>query len=860
MRALGRQFRAVRRLLFLLVFVCLAAGSSSAARRAAAGRAPSNRDATFDTTIKPFLARHCYACHDARRAEAELNLEAHKSAAAIEHDPDTWDEVVLKLRTGEMPPEDDPRPDPGELDAVVAWIERELERIDRTAKPDPGRVTARRLNRSDYNNTVRDLLGIDLRPAEDFPQDDTGYGFDNIGDVLSVSPVLTERYVAAAERLARTALFGVGALKPSLARLQSAGRRVVEKPDLPDEYDVTGLTLPNAFHAVHRVPIDGEYVVRVHGGGVRPLGSEPVECTLYVDGRQVGGQMLDPEGGASFVNDRQDLGGKTREFRLRLKAGDRWIAAAIPRLYEGLPPDFNGPNPSTRPIPPPPVFTPPRNATPERLARAKKAFEARRLEKVPLNSARVSYVEVVGPYDHPTGPSPESLKSIYVCGHTAKDHDPSCGWRIVSNFARRAFRRPVTAREIEPYVQLIRTAEREGDPFDEGVAVALQAILVSPDFLFRIERAERRGLSPKRDSARGTVPVARLTDHELASRLSYFLWSSMPDEDLLRAADRKNLRQPAILGAQVRRMLGDPKIQALIENFGGQWLQFRALESAAPDRERFPDFEEYLRLSMRRETELFFADVIENDRSILAFIDGRYSFLNERLARHYKIPGVTGPEFRRVDLTGTPRSGVLTHGSVLTVTSYSTRTSPVLRGKFILENILNAPPPDPPPGVPGLDQAPVPADAPMRQRLEAHRTNPTCAACHRRMDPLGFALENYNAIGAWRTDEGKQPIDASGRLPDGRAFRGPEDLTSILTADRQFFARALTEKLLTYALGRGVESYDRQTVRTIARRVAATGYRFSTLVLEIVKSAPFQMRRVDQPVTVARTRNGGAGL
>jgi hypothetical protein len=843
----------VRRLLFLLLFLCLATGAGRVVVGNAApksgGGSDTARAAEFDATVKPFLEKHCYTCHGARKQEADLNLATYKTAAAIAHDPDKWDEVLLKLRTGEMPPEDDPRPDATELDVIVEWLEREVERLDRIATPDPGRVTARRLNRSEYNNTVRDLLGVDLRPADDFPQDDAGYGFDNIGDVLSVSPFLTERYVAAAERLTRTALFGVGTLKPSLARLQSSGRRIAEKTAVPAAYDITGFSLPNAFHATHRVPVTGEYDLRVYGAGVRPLGSEPVEIVLYVDGRQIGSQVLDPVGGASFESDRQDLGGKMREFRVRLTAGEHWFAGAIPRLYEGLPVEYDGPNPSKRPPPPPPVFTPPPKATPERIARMKKAFEERLKQKAPSNSARVGFIEVVGPYNYERGPSRGSLAKVYTCGHrdTARlrpgptRHGASCGWRIVSDFARRAFRRPVTARELEPYVALVRNAQREGDSLDEGVAVALQALLVSPDFLFRIERGpsiEARHASPFQMN--GTVA---LSQHELASRLSYFLWSSMPDDALLRAADKETLRQPAVLAGQVRRMLSDPKSQALVENFGGQWLQFRGLESVAPDRERFPDFEDYLRLSMRRETELFFEDVVRNDRSILAFIEAPYSFLNERLARHYGVSGVTGPEFRRVDLSITPRRGVLSHGSVLTVTSYSTRTSPVLRGKFILENILNAPPPDPPPGVASIDQAPVAADASVRQRLEAHRTDATCAACHRRMDPLGFALENYDPIGAWRTQDGKQPVDAAGRLPDGRIFRGPEDLTNILASDRQFFARALTEKLLTYALGRGVESYDRSTVRNIARRVAANGYQFSTLVLEIVNSAPFQMRR-----------------
>ena len=363
---------------------------------------------------------------------------------------------------------------------------------------------------------------------------------------------------------------------------------------------------------------------------------------------------------------------------------------------------------------------------------------------------------------------------------------------------------------------------------------------MSPDFLFRIERDQPLGPS---------ATSHRITQHELATRLSYFIWASMPDASLRKAADAGTLRNPVVLASQVRRMLRDPRSHALAEHFGGQWLQFRALESVTRDRVRFPDFEDYLRLSMRRETELFVEHVIREDRSILDFIDGRYTFVNERLAKHYGIPDVSGPEFRRVDLTGTPRGGVVTQGSVLTVSSYATRTSPVLRGKWILENLLNAPPPEPPADVPNLDETNIGTSASVRMQLEEHRKNPTCASCHRRMDPLGFGLENFDAVGAWRTMDGKLPIDSAGTLPDGRTFNGPEELRQILAADRAGFSRALTSKLLTYALGRGLERYDTKTVKAIADRLPAQQYRFSALVLEIVKSLPFQSRRPSREVS-----------
>jgi hypothetical protein len=551
----------------------------------------------------------------------------------------------------------------------------------------------------------------------------------------------------------------------------------------------------------------------------------------------------DPDTAATFGADRQDLAGQAVEFRVPLTAGDRWISLAIPRIYEGLPARYGGPNPSPRPDPPR-EFKPPANAPPERVEMLRKRFAQAQdeLAKLQLNGARVSNVDVGGPYTYVKGPARGSLEKIYTCGHLEGAHQPTCLPRIMTDVARRAFRRPVTARELEQYVALARRAEQEEGSLAEGLAVGLQALLVAPDFLFRIERDR---------PVTGRATSYRISPHELASRLSYFLWASMPDDELRRAADAGTLRDPKVLGIQVRRMLRDPRAHALAEHFGGQWLQFRALESITRDRDRFPEFEDYLRFSMRRETETFFDHIVRGDRSILEFIDGKYSFLNERLARHYGIGNVTGPEFRRVDLTGSPRAGVLTQASVLTVSSYATRTSPVLRGKWILDNLLDAPPPEPPADVPNLDETTIGTSASMREQLELHRKNPTCASCHRRMDPLGFGLENFDAVGAWRTMDGKFPIDASGQLPDGRTFTGPVELTAILSADREAFARSLTSKLLTYGLGRGLERYDAKTVKGIASRLPAHGYRFSGLIQEIVTSLPFQSRRAAAPVQQA---------
>jgi mono/diheme cytochrome c family protein len=790
----------------------------------------------FERTLKPFLTENCIGCHGNEKHKKELNFEAITSVKSLIDDRDRWDEVVLKLRNREMPPEEEPQPAEHQRQAVAEWLAAELARIDRVTPPDPGHVTARRLNRAEYNNTIRDLLGVDLRPADDFPQDDAGYGFDNIADVLSLSPALMEKYITAGDRVARAAIFGPPKLTPTLTRLRSDGRRNGDARVFPAQYDVTGLSLPNAFHATHRVPVEGDYVIRVGLNGVRPAGSEPVTATLWVDDKQVASLVHDPDKAARFDEDRQDFNAQTTQFRVRLTAGDHELAVSIPRIYEGLPARYGGPNPSARPEPVRKPFMPPPNAPPDRVAQLRKTYEDKEAEllKIPLNGVRVNTVDVGGPYAQVTGPSRESIAKIYTCGRLAAEQQPWCASRIMTGLARRAFRRPVAASELEKYIALVQQVQKDEGSFDEGLAVGIQALLVSPDFLFRIEH--------KRAAAVPSL-TQKITQHELASRLSYFLWASMPDDALRRAADAGTLRDPAVLTAQVRRMLRDPKAHALAEQFGGQWLQFRALESLTRSRERFPDFEDYLRVSMRHETELFLDYVIHEDRSILDFIDARYSFLNERLARHYGIAGVSGPEFRRVDLTGTPRGGVLTQGSVLTVSSYATRTSPVLRGKWILDNLLNAPPPAPPADVPNLDEKTIGTAASLRKQLEAHRKDPTCASCHRRMDPLGFGLENFDAVGAWRTMDGKFPIDATGYLPDGEEFNGPDELRAILTRQRETFARALTSKLLTYALGRGLERYDTPTVRQIAGRLPARDYKFSALVLEIVNSLPFQQQR-----------------
>ncbi len=811
-----------------IVFLSLAglaiagAGSSASDHRPVP---PGEDSPSFETTVRPFLEENCLACHSSRRRKGGLDLEAYDSIEKVTADADRWEEVIRKVGAGEMPPEDEePRPEPADVQALTAFVSREIARADAARAADPGRVITRRLNRTEYNNTVRDLLGLDLHPADAFPHDDSGYGFDNIGDVLSLSPILMEKYLAAAETLARTAIFGPEAQKPSLVKLPTLTGRVQDSPDVPAAYDATGLGLPNAVHATHRVTVGGEYVVRFNLGGRRPVGSAPVRFALWIDGVQVAAESVDPEGGATFEPDHQEFAGRRLEFRVPLAAGEHWIAGTVLNLYEGLPPSYGGPVPSTRPIPPP---------------------SPRFKGKVPANAVRVGSLELIGPYAARTGPSAASLEAVYTCGHVDGRHSGRCRTKIVASLARRAFRRPVTQAEVDRFTSIALAGERTNGTFEEGLAVAIQAILVAPDFLFRIERGEPV-------PAGRAVEAVPLTPHELATRLAYFLWASPPDEALTAAADRRTLRDPAVLAQQVRRMLRDPRAAALAEHFGGQWLQVRALESTSPDRERFPDFDHYLRLSMRRETELFFDTIVREDRSVLDFLDGGYTFVNERLARHYGLEGVEGPQFRRVPLPPTgPRGGLLGHASILTVSSYATRTSPVLRGKWILENLLATPPPEPPPDVPNLDEKAVGTAASLRQQLEAHRADPTCASCHKRMDPLGFGLENFDAVGAWRTTDGAFAVDASGVLPDGRSFSGPAELRRILRADQDAFVRALAGKLMTYALGRGLERSDRHRIRTIADAVARDDYRFSSLVLGIVSSPAFQARRADPSPAVA---------
>jgi mono/diheme cytochrome c family protein len=789
----------------------------------------------FDKTIKPVLSKSCYACHNQKLKSGDLDLKSFETAEGVAHDTEVWEKVATRMMDGTMPPKGMPRPPQSDVEAIAKWIKEEVTRVELAQKPDPGKITARRLNRAEYNNTIRDLLGIDLKLADDFPQDDSGYGFDNIGDVLSLSPVLLEKYLKAAETAVKVALNGPEKMKPIALRSQPV-RAELELKNAPEkEYDESGLSMPNALHANMRFPADGTYTFRVALEGRRPNGSEPVQIGIWVDGKLAGTVPIDaPSDGGSI-----DLFGAQAETKVHVSAGDHWVAGTLLKLYEGLPANYNGPNPSKRRIPAGRGPRIPEGSTPEQAEKLRKEFEARMARfKVPANRVWVHFIEAQGPFDQKIAPAVESRKRILACGHLEGKHVAGCDRKVLSQFARRAFRRPVTTAELQPYYTLAANARQNGSNFEESIAAGLQAILVSPDFLFRVE---------KPDVTTAGAAVAPVTQHALASRLSYFLWSSMPDEELLRVADQGQLRKPEVLAAQVRRMLASPKAKALVDNFAGQWLELRRLESHSPDVDKFKDWDEYLRMSMRQETELFFANIVAQDASILEMIDGKYTFVNEKLANFYGLKGVKGTEFQRVDLTGTPRGGLLTQASILTVSSYVNRTSPVLRGKWILENFLNEPIPPPPPNVPLLDEEKIGAGAAsFRAQMEEHRANPVCSSCHAKMDPVGFGFENFNAIGQFRTKDGKFDIDPAGTLPDGRGFKSPDDLKALLAQDAPKFAECVTDKMLTYALGRGLERYDRRTVKSIAANIAAKDYKFSSLVLEIVKSLPFQMTRQEQ--------------
>lgn len=731
---------------------------------------------TFERNVVPLIQKYCIACHGEKLQTAGVDFSIYRDAASVLKARDVWEKASQKLQLGAMPPKGLPQPTTAERSLLINWIDSTLSSANCDIK-DPGRVTLRRLNREEYNNTIRDLFGVDLKPANDFPSDDVGYGFDNIGDVLTISPLLMERYLGAAEKISEAVVFAEDANAPiahfEAERMPQTGGDGVVMDDGRNLYSNGQVTVDFNF------PKDGDYILRARAYE-QHAGDEFVKMTLRFEDKDV--QTVD----VKAVEDAP----KIYQIRVTAQSGKRRFAVAFINDY------YN-----------------PRNPDPKNRDR----------------NLIVDYLEIVGPLAPRPSTLPESHRRVIPCD---PPHREDCARKIARDFARRAYRRPVTDDEVNRLVRYVKMAEDEGDSFERGIQLAVQAVLASPHFLFRVEL----------DS---TNEVRDLNDFELASRLSYFLWSSMPDEELFTLAEKGQLHDPKVLTTQAKRMIKDPKAKALVQNFAGQWLQLRNLVLVNPDKQRFPDWDEELRNAMRMETELFFEDVMRNDRSVLDFIDGKFTYLNERLAKHYGYRGVKGTEFRRVSLSGPQRGGVLTQASVLTVTSNPTRTSPVKRGKWILEQLLNAPPPPPPANVEELKEDGQ-LKGTLRQKMEQHRKNPSCATCHQQMDPLGFALENYDAIGAWRKLDDGFPVDASGELPGGEKFDTPAQLKAVLKNRSKQFVRCLTEKMLTYALGRGLVAEDRCMVDDITKAVIKGKYRFSALVTEIVKSEPFRKRRGDK--------------
>jgi mono/diheme cytochrome c family protein len=768
----------------------------------------------FQPRVLPILSKNCMGCHNDRAQTAGLSFETFRDATAAAKTPDVWQKALEKLNSGQMPPPPTAPLSAAEIATIAGWVRSLPGVTDVSSNNSPGRVTARRLNRAEYNNTIRDLLGVSLRPANDFPVDDSGYGFDNNGDVLSVSPLLMEKYLNAARVVSRAAVFGepYPDLPTLLVKLES--KKVQD--DLQARGKSTPYALRGAMYATFHAPVEAEYEFRLRyqnfrgtetvvqddgpaargaRGATTPrpskdeqnrLAAPPVELRFTVDEKAVFSYVV--EGNADYNYARgQNL------VRVKLAPGDHTIRASFPE-YANLTDARKQLNPDGR----------------------RKLY--------------VDYIDIVGPYAVSSA-RPPGYRKIFVCGENGA-YDAACARRIVTNLMTRAYRRPASEGEVERMMNLVAEIQKR-DSFEEAIRVVIEGVLVSPNFLFRIER----------DAGASSGPAAyEIDDYELASRLSYFLWSSMPDEDLFAAAAQKRLRTPEALKTQIRRMLADAKASALVDNFGEQWLNLRLMDRTKPDAKKFDRVDDELLGAMREETRLFMSVVFRENRSILDFIDGRFTFLNGPLARYYGISGVDGEQFRKVELDGVQRSGIVTHASILAISSYATRTSPVLRGKWVLDNLLGTAPPPPPDGIPSLEEKDLGTAASMRQRLEQHRSNPSCAACHNSMDPIGFGLENYDAAGAWRTKDGNFDIDSSGTLPDGRTFAGAKGLKETLRGDKALFARNFTEKLMTFALGRGLERSDRAAVDEIVGRLARDDYRFETLVNEIVSSQQFRMR------------------
>jgi len=793
------QFLPVRR---AFIFFCACWVVAVASLGVRAGHPLPQPQASAPQSEQALVKQYCLTCHNARAMTGGLSLEGLDPAAAAGHS-DVWEKVVMKLRGGMMPPAGMPRPDEATLQRFASSLEQ---RIDAQAliSPDPGHKPIHRLNRTEYRNAVRDLLDLEVDVMDLLPADDESHGFDNIAGVLRVSSSLLEQYLTAARRVSSLAV----GTDTEVVRL---AYRVPPDDSQQDEVDGLGLGTRGGLRFRHNFPHDAEYEFAVglmrnfHGYITGLEFAHRVE--IAIDGEQVFSAQV---------------GGPADNL-----ASDRNMSAAADAIHERLKTRVRvaaGPHDVGVTF-----FRRNRAQSDEPLQLHERHHDLQDMNGLPI----VEQLTLTGPFN-PTGPGDTpSRRRIFACRPSTSAREASCARTILTGLARRAYRRPVTAADLDPLMELYEAARAEGSTFDVRVEQALRLILASPKFLFRVETPPV--------AARGVEPIS---DLELASRLSFFLWSSIPDEELLRLAEQRRLDEPAVLQAQVERMMKDPRSRALVDSFASQWLRLRNLRSHTPIAHDFPNFDNELREAFRIETELFFGSIIRDDRSVLDLLNADYTYVNERLARHYGIPNVYGSHFRRVTLQLEARRGLLGQGSILTVTSYPNRTSPVLRGKWVLENILGTPPPPPPQDVPDIEENHPGQEArSLRARLEAHRRNPTCASCHRVMDPLGFALENFDGLGQWREKEPGGAIDPTGQLADGTPIDGPVALRKAVLERRDMFVRTLTEKLMTYALGRGIELDDKPLVRQVAREAAARDYRWSAIVLGIVRGAPFQMKK-----------------
>jgi cytochrome c5 len=775
------------------------------------------------TPARELVGTYCVSCHNERVKTANLMLDKADSGQPG-NSAETWEKVIVKLRSRAMPPPGVRRPDNATYDRAANWLEGELDRAA-AAHLNPGRPgVLHRLNRTEYANAVRDLLGVEIDPGAMLPPDEQAHGFDTNADALSIQPALLDRYLAAAAKITRLAV-GDPTIPPGFERYTALKNNSNESTWL-SQNERLGEQFPlgsrGGIVARHYFPVDGEYVFKIRldrtdTGVIRGLQARN-DIEVRVDGARIGQLTIGgtPELAARAANANPDYPDSSRlqmnaderlEVRAPVKAGMRQVIATLVKsdnvAIEGVG----------------------LNSTP---------MWSREHTNKPNTPLIISALLIGGPYGGLVSQTP-GRQRLYVCQPADSRVETACATKILSTLARRAYRRPPTSEEVRTLVAFYQSARAQGD-FDAGIRAGVERVLMSPDFLFRIE-ADPPGAAP------GTVYT--LSDVELASRLSFFLWSSIPDEELLDTAIRGKLHEPAVLDREVRRMLADKRARtALVQNFFEEWLQTRNVWLLTPDlNQKFPWFNDNLRVAFVEEMELFLDAQLREDRSIVDLLTSDETYLNEQLARHYGISGIYGSHFRRVTLTDDNRFGLLGKAGVLAVTSYSTRTSPTIRGKWLLENILDAPPPAPPPNVPALEESNTDGKPrSVREMLEAHRTNPTCASCHARMDPLGLSLEHFDAIGQWRTEDAGTPINASGVLLDGTKVDGPAALRRALVAQREQFVRAVTGKMLTYAIGRGLEYYDAAAVRGIVRAAAADDYRWSSTILALVKSAPFRMR------------------